>query len=256
MTRCIFTASPICSDELEADYTGYCRGLPDVENAYDAIEEMIANAAVLNRPNFILTRRKPLPIQAFYIIGSTRHAATMWPKISMLYMKSRPMMPWRHSPKINNDHARLLRTTRSVDQLPRKRYQTNPQLMTLRPWHSLIARWIPRWTPLDFGNAAIRSGPVWSRGWHSPFGEVYPLPISIRPCDKCTVQRYDWRCGAYLKHISEAHYIDVLYQRQKQRCYKNINFIGVYNYTAAKTKRLKWSTAPTLAYRPRSLLTT
>ena len=55
MTRCIFTASPDSLDELEADYTGLLQGLiSDVENVYDAIEEMIANAGLyFNRPNFI-----------------------------------------------------------------------------------------------------------------------------------------------------------------------------------------------------------
>ena len=55
MTRCIFTASPDSLDELEADYTGLLQGLiSNVENVYDAIEEMIANAGLyFNRPNFI-----------------------------------------------------------------------------------------------------------------------------------------------------------------------------------------------------------
>ena len=75
MTRCIFTASPDSLDELEADYTGLLQGLiSDVENIYDAIKELIANAGLyFNRPNFIFdTLADALAYDGDgYIIGST-----------------------------------------------------------------------------------------------------------------------------------------------------------------------------------------
>ena len=74
MVRCIFTASPESTTELETEFTGLLQGLiADVQDIYSTIEDMIANAGLyFNRPNFIFDTLSDALAYAGdgYILGS------------------------------------------------------------------------------------------------------------------------------------------------------------------------------------------
>jgi hypothetical protein len=259
MTRCIFTASPNSLDDLETSYSGLLQGLlSDVENIYDAIEEMIANAGLyFNRPNFIFdTLAEALAYTGDgYIIGSTvqtRGYYVAGDNGGALYeIKANDTPDGIFSYEINNDLMLSIIIENNevrVDQLGAKKdavhnEPTAGDLATLSDYFTYCDAELALNASAFDGNAAIIEAALLEVGkvTFTP-GEVYPITnlhttYAIDVPSNVTIDG----CGAYLKHISKAHYNTFYISVKNNVVIKNINFIGtVYDYTsAAENKAIK-----------------
>jgi hypothetical protein len=266
MTRCIFTASPDSLDDLETSYSGLLQGLiSDVENIYDAIEELIANAGLyFNRPNFIFdTLAEALAYDGDgYIVGSavqTRGYYEAGDNGGALYeIKAKDSPDGIFSYSINNDVMLSIVVENNeirVDQLGAKKnaIHTEPVLTrtpplvgdldTLDAYFSYQAYQLELNEEAFDGNAAIIEAALKEveKVTFTP-GAVYPIT------NLHTTYAIDVPSGAtidgnfaFLKHISKAHYTTLRINVRSDVVIRNIGLIGtVYNYTsAAENKAIK-----------------
>ena len=263
MTRCIFTHSPDSVDELETQYTGLLQGLiSDVENVYDAIKELIANAGLyFNRPNFTFdTLADALAYTGDgYIVGSsvqTRGYYEAGDNGGALYeIKAKDSPDGIFSYSINNDVMLSIVVENNeirVDQLGAKKnaVHTEPDasdLATLDAYFDYHGKANTGQLALNSeafdGNAAIIEAALnkVDKVTFTP-GAVYPITnlhttYAINVPSGATIDGN----FAFLKHISKAHYTTLLINVKSEVVIRNIGLIGtVYDYTsAADNKAIK-----------------
>lgn len=256
MVRCIFTASPESTTELETEFTGLLQGLiADVQDIYSTIEDMIANAGLhFNRPNFIFDTLSDALAYAGdgYILGSavqTRGYYTAGDNGGASYeIVANTGADDIFSYELTD--ALMLNLVVSnnevnIDQLGAKKdaVHNEPEtadLETLSAYYAYQAAELALNASAFDGNSAIIEAALntVSRVTFTA-GEVYPITnlhttyaIGV-PSDK-TIDGN----GAFLKHISQAHYTTFNVDTESNVVIKNINLIGtVYNYTSASNNK-------------------